>query len=206
MSAGDASIDALAHDLRSPLSVIRGFANLLERRDDERFRLEAAARIQEAAAQLEESLDAVLARLEAALAPGRPTGAPRRIVVDDDDRIVRELLVATLDADSFEVVEAAEGDEALALLDPVPALVILGWVPGGGGAQILARLKERAPGLPVVVLTGDAAAETRAAAGANGADAYMTKPSSPLELLDAVERLVDRPTNGGHRMGDADRS
>jgi CheY-like chemotaxis protein len=193
--------------------VIRGFANLLERRDDEKFRLEAAARIQQAAAQLETSLDAVLARLDAALGPDRPAGAPRRIVVVDDDRVVRELLVATLDADTFEVVEAADGNEALALLDPVPALVILDWrVPGGGGAEILARLKQRAPSLPVIVLTGDAAAETRDSAGAGGADAYMTKPFSPLELLDAVERLVardappaDRPADGGHRSGDAGR-
>jgi signal transduction histidine kinase len=61
-------VHLLRHDLRSALSIIYGFANLLERRDDEALRLEAAARIQEAASFLEKIVVSLLDELEVTLA------------------------------------------------------------------------------------------------------------------------------------------
>jgi len=51
---------ALAHELRTPLAAIVGYAELLERRPDERTRLEAAARIKEAAQRIDETLGRLL--------------------------------------------------------------------------------------------------------------------------------------------------
>lgn len=61
-------MQVLRNDLRSALSVIYGFANLLERRDDEALRLEAAARIQQAASVLEKIVVSLLDELEVTLA------------------------------------------------------------------------------------------------------------------------------------------
>jgi CheY-like chemotaxis protein len=188
-----ARFDRLRHDVRSPLSVIQGFANLLEHRSDDTFRLEATARIQQAASVLEQKLDALLSELESVAGETAP-GDRRQILVADDDPAVRELLAATLDADSFAIVEARDVVEAVAMLADAPVLVILDWrFPGGGGEVVLAAAKERDPDLPVVVLTGDRTLETRACVETGGADAFITKPFSPLELLATVERLTRDP-------------
>jgi CheY-like chemotaxis protein len=191
-STEQARIDRLRHDLRSPLTAIRGFAALLERRDDEAFRLDAAARIQQAAAMLEAALTQVLDELEVAVV-GRPLPTSSRcVLVVDDDPVVRELLVATLDAEAFEIVLATDVEDALRLLDVEPDVLILDWrIPGGGGHMVLDAAKNRFPDLPVIVLTGDRAEETRTRVDAGGADVFMTKPFSPLELLATVERLAD---------------
>ncbi|MEX0674580.1 MAG: response regulator, partial [Gaiellaceae bacterium] len=66
-------------------------------------------------------------------------------------------------------------------------LVVLDWrLPDGNGGQVLAQVKARWPELPVIVLTAEAYAE------AGAADAFLTKPFSPLHLLDEVERLLGR--------------
>ena len=190
-------LERLRHDLRSPLSVIVGFANLLERRDDERFRLDAAARIQEAAETLEQAVDAVLDELGTMFGPESAAHDQLCILVVDDDPVVRELLLATLDTALFRVEVARDADEAIQKLADAPALVILDWrVPGGGGERVLFAAKELDPDRPVVVLTGDNAPATRARVEAGGADVYLTKPFSPLELLATVERLAHQPSAG----------
>ena len=57
----DAQLSTLAHELKTPLAVIVGFAELLAHRDDERTRIEAAKRITEAAERLSNVLDDLLA-------------------------------------------------------------------------------------------------------------------------------------------------
>jgi signal transduction histidine kinase len=68
MSGREDHVQVLRQDLRSALSIIYGFANLLERRDDEALRLEAAARIQQAATFLEKIVVSLLDELEVTLA------------------------------------------------------------------------------------------------------------------------------------------
>jgi CheY-like chemotaxis protein len=162
---------------------------LLEGRGDETFRLEAAARIQEAAEVLETAVGRLFDELEERRAERSSNGERVRVLVVDDDEVVRELLTATLDETTYGVTVAADGDEALELLANRPALLILDWfVPGGGGERVLAAAKAELPSMPVIVLTGDKASSTRERAA--GADVFMTKPFSPLELLENVERLT----------------
>jgi signal transduction histidine kinase len=68
MSGREDHVQVLRQDLRSALSIIYGFANLLERRDDEALRLEAAERIQHAATFLEKLVISLLDELEVTLA------------------------------------------------------------------------------------------------------------------------------------------
>jgi CheY-like chemotaxis protein len=181
---------SLAHDLKAPLAVIAGYAELLRDREDESIRREAPLQILEAARRLTDDIDGLLERLvEMEEIPDRAGALPsRRIVLVDDDRTLRGLLRATLPEDDYEVLEAGDARSALATLErEVVDLVVLDWrLPDGTGGQVLEQVKARWPELPVIVLTAEAYAE------ASAADAFLTKPFSPLHLLDEVERLLGR--------------
>jgi DNA-binding response OmpR family regulator len=102
----------------------------------------------------------------------------------------------TLPDEGFDLVEAQDGDQALQLTDGrAPALVLLDWrMPGFSGAEVLPELKRRHPGTPVIVLTAEPETQHRQTAESLGADVFMTKPFSPLQLLATVERLLsERP-------------
>jgi CheY-like chemotaxis protein len=116
----------------------------------------------------------------------------RVVLLVDDDPFVRRLLRLTLPVEGYEVVESA-GDDALELAGACrPALVLLDWrLPGSSGAEVLRALKQRWPLLPVIVLTAEQAPGERRLAFELGADRYVTKPFSPLELIEAVERLLE---------------
>jgi CheY-like chemotaxis protein len=176
------------HDLKTPLAVIAGYAELLRDRNDERTRSEAIKRILEGVERLRSELDALAARLTDAPTPGEGDRRLRRILLVDDDDDLRRLLHATFAEDDFELLDAADGERALALVDEhAPELVVLDWqLPGRSGSEVLQRLKTRSPAPRVIVLTAD----PNAAADAGEADAFVTKPFSPLQLLSEIERLL----------------
>lgn len=158
-------------------------------RDTARFARHVARRLaEESGGAL--SIEGAVATVKLPLA-GVPPGALRLLLVDDDDA-VRSLLRMTLPAGEFVVIEAADGEEALAELGRErPDIVLLDWkLPGRSGGEVLATLRSDHPGLPVIVLTADTTARTREEATALGADTFLTKPFSPRELLGVVERLV----------------
>jgi two-component system phosphate regulon response regulator PhoB len=115
-----------------------------------------------------------------------------RVLIADDDETVRSLLRATLPEDGYDVVEAADGSAALDQIARGPFdLVLLDWhMPKRAGADVLAELKREHPELPVVVLTAQHQAPHRELAESLGVDAFLTKPFSPLQLLDTIERLL----------------
>jgi CheY-like chemotaxis protein len=122
-------------------------------------------------------------------------GRSRVLIVDDDDTM-RRLLRATLpEAEGFEIVEASDGREALVMLeqdDPVD-LVLLDWMmPGRSGADVLEELRSRHPEIPVIVVTAELEPRQRELAESLGADVFLTKPFSPLQLLEHVERILPR--------------
>ena len=122
----------------------------------------------------------------------------RRILVVDDDDSVRSLLRHTLPPEEYHVTEAENGADALAQVTAErPDLVLLDWrMPGLGGSSVLDAIKHDHPQLPVVVLTSEVQDHHRALAEALGVDAFLTKPFSPIELLDTVERLLpDSPSD-----------
>lgn len=121
------------------------------------------------------------------------------VLIVDDDEVIRTLLRMTLPEEGFDLVEAKDGAAALELTrQDAPALVLLDWrMPGLSGAEILPELKRRHPQTPVIVLTAEPET-TRSAAESLGADVFMTKPFSPLQLLATVERLLpERPVDEG---------
>ncbi len=123
---------------------------------------------------------------------------PRRILIVDDDASVRSLLRNTLPEVEYEILEAADGAEALMQFRAEPPdLILLDWrMPGMGGSSVLDAVKDQHPQLPVIVLTSEVQDHHRALAETLGVDAFITKPFSPLELLDTVERLLgERPVD-----------
>ncbi len=113
-------------------------------------------------------------------------------MVVDDDTTLRQLLAVTFATDDCEIVEAVDGHEALALVEADrPDLVLLDWkMTGRSGAEVLGELKRLHPDLPVIVLTAEIQPRHRAEATQLGADTFLTKPFSPLRLIETVERLL----------------
>jgi CheY-like chemotaxis protein len=136
-------------------------------------------------------------------APGRP-----RVLVVDDTREVRELLLLNLELEGFEVRAACDGQEGVEVaLDWRPDVVTLDVVmPRLDGLSALQALRAdpRTAAVPVVLVTGRAQAADRAQGEALGADAYLPKPFEPAELVAVVGSLArtgrrpGRPGRPGH--------
>jgi ribonuclease P protein subunit RPR2 len=116
-----------------------------------------------------------------------------RILLVDDDPALRTLLRTTFEVADVEVVETASAAEARRVIDETPPSVIVLDVhmPGKSGLEFCRELKDdpQTREIPVVLLTGSEDG-TEAAAQAVGADAFVRKPFSPLELLSVAERLA----------------
>jgi DNA-binding response OmpR family regulator len=105
------------------------------------------------------------------------------ILVVDDEETIRKLLKVNLTADGYEVITASSGEEALALMDKrEPDLVILDiMMPGMDGFQTLNLIRKRSD-IPVIMLTARAEELTMRDSLELGADDYVQKPFSLLEL------------------------
>ncbi|HYZ98892.1 MAG TPA: response regulator transcription factor [Acidimicrobiales bacterium] len=119
---------------------------------------------------------------------------PIRVAICDDHPVVRQGLRSFLEAQGFEVVgEAADGDEAVRLVESAAPDVLLTDVvmPGVGGIEVIRRL--RASGSPVglLVLTSFSGADQVIPAIQAGADGYLLKDAGPAALDEAI-RAVHR--------------
>jgi CheY-like chemotaxis protein len=112
--------------------------------------------------------------------------------VCDDEPVLRKLVRATLERSDYTIVEASDGDEALALVHSErPDLILLDiMMPGRSGAEVLTELRgdPATAATPVIVLSARSQASDRQAMA--GADHYLTKPFSPHSLSSLVEELL----------------
>ena len=117
---------------------------------------------------------------------------PRLVLVVDDDEMIRRLVRAVLEADEFEVAEARDGEAALELASRAePSVVVLDvMTPGLDGVEVCRRLDHDK--VKVVILTARDDPKLEAEAKLAGADAFMTKPFAPMELLDLVGELMPK--------------
>ena len=119
--------------------------------------------------------------------------APRVLVVDDDETI-RMLITVNLELEGFEVHQAVDGLDALAKVGTVdPHVITLDvMMPNLDGLDTAARLRadETTAHHKIVMLSARAqVADIRKGTGV-GADAYLTKPFDPPELVETVRRLA----------------
>lgn len=115
------------------------------------------------------------------------------MLVDDDETII-ETLEYNLKRHGFDVVTFSNGTKALAQLDATaPNLVILDWMlPDLVGLEICKLIRSRSVDLPILMLTGRSTPNDIATGLGSGADDYLAKPFSPIELLARVQALLRR--------------
>jgi CheY-like chemotaxis protein len=118
----------------------------------------------------------------------------RSVLIADDESSMRLLVHATIESDDYAVIEAADGIEAWALIqEHNPSLVLLDvQMPGRTGLEVLRAIKAD-PALSdtrVILLTSKAQEGEVEAGLIAGADFYLTKPFSPLDLLTRVEEAL----------------
>jgi CheY-like chemotaxis protein len=114
--------------------------------------------------------------------PGRGSGSV--LVVEDDDSI-RALMRAVLEPAGYEVRLASGGEEALSGADP-DLLITDILMPGMNGRELATRLTERAPGTPVLFISGYTGTEAKIEEG----ERFLAKPFTPGELLARVRALL----------------
>ncbi|OKL35507.1 response regulator transcription factor [Domibacillus mangrovi] len=119
----------------------------------------------------------------------------KKILIADDEDILRMLIEDTLeDSDlGFEIDEAEDGREALdKILNGSYDLVILDYMmPHLTGMEVLEQLRLSSFYIPVLMLTAKAQETDRERALQNGAEYFMSKPFSPIELLNLVESILE---------------
>jgi DNA-binding response OmpR family regulator len=116
------------------------------------------------------------------------------VLIADDEPSMRLLVRATIESDQYTVMEAADGDEAWALIKQYkPSVVLLDvQMPGRTGLEVLANIRSE-PSLvatKVIMLTARALKADVEVGLTAGADLYLTKPFSPLELLARVDEAL----------------
>ena len=118
----------------------------------------------------------------------------RTILIVDDDASLRKLIATTLeDVSGYRLEEASDGDEAVArALDALPEIVFLDLgMPRLDGFETCRRMRSEPAlaGATIVVLTGESGDVAERSAQAAGADLFLTKPFSPLHLLQLVDEI-----------------
>lgn len=122
------------------------------------------------------------------------TDAKRVVLLVEDDPNIRGLVEFRLKREGFEVCMAADGEQALALMEGEPAdLVIMDvMIPFRSGYEVLAAFRNDPAWskVPVIMLTGRSREEDVSRGLAAGANDYLTKPFRPAELVARVRRLL----------------
>jgi len=117
-----------------------------------------------------------------------------RILVIDDEEVIRMLVVEILESAGYEVVDADSAEEALGLLDHDEFDLVVSDVimPGLSGLELLEAVREHRASLPVVLVTGAGTYETLSQALTRGAAGLVTKPFAHAELQEAVADALER--------------
>lgn len=117
----------------------------------------------------------------------------RRVLIVEDEAYVRELVAQYLQLEGYDVLQAADGLEALRLAAAYPPdLVILDlMLPGMDGFEVASRLR-KVSAVPILMLTARGEEADKLAGFGIGADDYVTKPFRPRELVMRVQAMMRR--------------
>jgi CheY-like chemotaxis protein len=117
-----------------------------------------------------------------------------KILIVDDNPVTRELIREVLEAPDLQVLEAANGEEALMKISEImPDLVLLDIrMPGLSGFDVLRKIKEdpHLGSIRILAFTAFAMQDERRKALAAGFDGYITKPVNPAELRKQIASLL----------------
>ncbi|MFD6174213.1 response regulator [Streptomyces coeruleorubidus] len=131
-------------------------------------------------------------------------GASGRVLVVDDNKVIRQLIRVNLELEGLEVVTAADGAECLDVVHQVrPDLVTLDVaMPRLDGIRTAARLRAdpRTRDVPLAIISACTQYEVEAGLEV-GVDAFLSKPFEPAELVGMVRQLIERERSGGRPGG-----
>jgi len=122
--------------------------------------------------------------------------APRRILIADDDVDALRLVGLMLERQGYEILAAANGEQALQkAIETQPHLIILDvMMPDMDGYEVANRLRSHpaTESIPILMFTAKVAVNDKIVGFQAGADDYLTKPAHPRELAARVEALLER--------------
>jgi DNA-binding response OmpR family regulator len=119
----------------------------------------------------------------------------KKILIIDDDRVLRQTLAAALEAERYEVGEAGDGREGLnkALRESYDLVVLDIVMPGLGGLEVCRKLREAGRQIPVIIMSGQKKKEMDKVLGLElGGDDYLTKPFGTDEFIARVHAVLRR--------------
>ena len=120
---------------------------------------------------------------------------PYILVMEDEDALAT-LLQYNLEKEGYRVVIAADGDEGMLQIDEsLPDLVLLDWMlPGLSGIEVCRRIRGKGEtrNLPIIMLTARGEESDRIRGLDTGADDYLTKPFSMIELIARIRAVLRR--------------
>ncbi len=128
------------------------------------------------------------------------------VLVVEDEPAQREVLAYNLEAEGFRVSRAASGDEAMLLVDEEhPDIIVLDWMmPNLSGIEVCRRLKSRPDtrSIPIIMLSARTEEVDKVRGLETGADDYVVKPYSVVELMARVRTQLRRvrPATVGIRL------
>jgi two-component system phosphate regulon response regulator PhoB len=128
------------------------------------------------------------------------------VLIVEDEPAQREVLAYNLEAEGFRVSRAENGEEALLLIaEEAPDLIVLDWMlPNVSGIEVCRQLKMRADtrGVPVIMLSARSEEVDKVRGLETGADDYVIKPYSVVELMARVRAQLrrTRPSTVGGRL------
>jgi two-component system, OmpR family, phosphate regulon response regulator PhoB len=119
----------------------------------------------------------------------------KRVLIVEDQADIRKLIRMTLEFEDYEIHEATDGASGLRVARSIrPDLMLLDvMMPGElDGLQVCHQIKKdpATASIRVVLLTARGQARDREVGREAGADEYLIKPFSPLQLIDTIERLL----------------
>ena len=127
----------------------------------------------------------------------------RKVMVLEDESSIRSFIVINLRRAGYEVVEAETGEEALDKLhenpDTLVALLDV-MLPGIDGFEVCRRIRATNPRIGIIMLTARSQEMDKVTGLMNGADDYVTKPFSPVELTARVDALIRRSGGASHEL------
>ena len=133
----------------------------------------------------------------------------RKVLVLEDEENIRSFVVINLKRAGYETIEAGTGEEALALIkeDPGIKVALLDiMLPGIDGFEVCRRIRAMDSKIGIIMLTARTQEMDKVTGLMTGADDYVTKPFSVVELVARVEALFRRVGGGGYQDDDSIRS
>jgi two-component system phosphate regulon response regulator PhoB len=128
------------------------------------------------------------------------------VLIIEDELAQREVLAYNLEADGFRVLRAENGEEGLLLVDEdMPDIIVLDWMmPNLSGIEVCRRLKTRTEtrNIPIIMLSARSEEVDKVRGLETGADDYVVKPYSVIELMARVRTQLRRvrPSTVGVRL------